>query len=44
MANITPVTMPSSSDFKPKGFWQKPEGITGMLFLGGIAEIGRAHV
>ena len=39
MANITPVTMPSSSDFKPKGFWQKPEGITGMLFLGGIAAI-----
>lgn len=24
------------SDHKPKSFWRKPEGVTGMLFLGGI--------
>jgi len=24
------------NDFTPKSFWQRPEGITGMLFLGGI--------
>ena len=23
-------------EFKPKSFWQRPEGVTGMLFMGGI--------
>ena len=23
-------------DFKPKSFWQRPEGITGALFMGGV--------
>lgn len=31
MSNITPVSTPSV-DFKPKTFWQRPEGITGTLF------------
>jgi len=26
-----------NNSFKPKSFWQKPEGKTGMLFMGGIA-------
>jgi hypothetical protein len=38
MANIVPVSNPSM-EFKPKTFWQKPEGVTGMLFMGGIAAI-----
>ncbi len=25
-----------NTDFKPKTFWQKPEGVTGAIFLGGI--------
>jgi hypothetical protein len=25
-----------SSDFKPKSFWQRPEGVTGMLFLSAL--------
>ncbi len=25
-----------SNEFKPKSFWQRPEGVTGMIFLGGI--------
>jgi len=29
-----------NSSFKPKSFWQKPEGKTGMLFMGGIAAGG----
>ena len=24
-------------NFKPKGFWQRPEGVTGFIFAGGIA-------
>ncbi len=35
MANITPVSTPSTN-FKPKSFWEKPEGVTGMLFMAGI--------
>ncbi len=35
MANITPVSTPST-DFRPKTFWQKPEGITGLIFGAGI--------
>lgn len=35
MSNITPVSTPSV-DFKPKTFWQRPEGITGTLFGAGI--------
>lgn len=35
MANITPVSTPTP-DFKPKSFWQKPEGVTGMIFMAGI--------
>jgi hypothetical protein len=35
MANITPVSTPSV-DFKPKTFWEKPEGITGTIFGAGI--------
>jgi hypothetical protein len=35
MANITPVSTPTP-DFKPKTFWQKPEGVTGMIFMAGI--------
>ena len=23
-------------DFKPKSFWQRPEGVTGAVFLGGL--------
>ena len=26
-----------SNDFKPKTFWQRPEGVTGLLFLAGLA-------
>jgi phage shock protein A len=36
MSDITPMT----GSFKPKGFWQRPEGITGALFLGGILLAG----
>lgn len=25
-----------SNEFKPKSFWQRPEGVTGMIFLAGI--------
>ena len=32
MANISP----STPDFKPKTFWQRPEGVTGTIFLIGI--------
>jgi hypothetical protein len=35
MSNITPVSTPSM-DFKPKSFWEKPEGVTGMIFMAGI--------
>ena len=35
MANITPVSTPSI-EFKPKTFWQRPEGITGLLFGTGL--------
>ncbi len=35
MANITPVST-STPNFRPKSFWEKPEGITGMLFMAGI--------
>ena len=35
MANITPVST-SSMEFKPKTFWQKPEGVTGLIFGAGI--------
>ena len=35
MANITPVSTPTT-DFKPKTFWQKPEGVTGLIFMAGI--------
>lgn len=28
--------MGDESTYKPKSFWQRPEGVTGMLFLGGI--------
>lgn len=35
MANITPVSTPTP-DFKPKSFWQKPEGVTGLIFMAGI--------
>ncbi|HNA42062.1 MAG TPA: hypothetical protein PLP81_08210, partial [Saprospiraceae bacterium] len=31
MASITPP-----SDFKPKTFWQRPEGVTGGIFMTGI--------
>jgi hypothetical protein len=32
MSNV----IPSSGDFKPKSFWQRPEGVTGALFMGGL--------
>jgi hypothetical protein len=35
MANITPVSTPTPQ-FKPKSFWQKPEGVTGLIFMTGI--------
>ncbi|MBL7817590.1 MAG: hypothetical protein JNL70_21470 [Saprospiraceae bacterium] len=35
MANITPVSTPTPQ-FKPKSFWEKPEGVTGMIFTAGI--------
>jgi predicted nucleic acid-binding Zn-ribbon protein len=35
MSNITPISTPSG-DFKPKTFWQKPEGVTGLIFMSGI--------
>ena len=35
MANITPVST-STPNFRPKSFWEKPEGITGLLFMAGI--------
>ncbi|NJN34409.1 MAG: hypothetical protein HC817_09325 [Saprospiraceae bacterium] len=35
MANITPVSTPTG-DFKPKSFWQKPEGVTGAIFMSGL--------
>ncbi len=35
MANITPVSTPTG-DFKPKSFWQKPEGVTGAIFMTGL--------
>lgn len=35
MANITPVSSPSTN-FRPKTFWQKPEGVTGLIFGAGI--------
>jgi hypothetical protein len=38
MSNITPVSTPNM-DFKPKSFWQKPEGVTGTIFLLGIGAI-----
>jgi hypothetical protein len=38
MSNITPVSTPNM-EFKPKSFWQKPEGVTGTLFLAGIAAV-----
>jgi len=28
--------MTTMQDFKPKSFWQRPEGVTGALFLGGV--------
>lgn len=28
--------MTTMQDFKPKSFWQRPEGVTGALFLGGL--------
>jgi hypothetical protein len=42
MSNITPVSTPSV-DFKPKTFWQKPEGVTGMIFAAG-AVIGGGYL
>ena len=33
MANITPVSVPTV-DYKPKTFWQRPEGVTGTIFMG----------
>jgi hypothetical protein len=33
--SITPVSTPTT-DFKPKTFWQKPEGVTGLIFMAGI--------
>lgn len=38
MSNITPISTPNM-EFKPKSFWQKPEGLTGGLFLAGIAAV-----
>ena len=35
MANITPVSTPTTN-FQPKSFWQKPEGVTGLIFMAGI--------
>mgnify|MGYP000016918787 CR=1 FL=1 len=35
MANITPVSTPSM-DIKPKSFWQRPEGVTGRIFMLGL--------
>ncbi len=35
MANITPVSTPTAQ-FKTKTFWQKPEGVTGLIFMAGI--------
>jgi hypothetical protein len=35
MANITPVSTPTT-EFKAKTFWQRPEGITGTIFMAGI--------
>ena len=35
MANITPVST-TNIEFKPKTFWQRPEGITGLLFGAGL--------
>ena len=35
MANITPVSTPTPQ-FKPKTFWEKPEGVTGLIFMAGI--------
>ena len=35
MANITPVSTPTPQ-FQPKTFWQRPEGVTGMIFMAGI--------
>ena len=35
MANITPVST-TNIEFKPKTFWQRPEGITGLLFGTGL--------
>jgi hypothetical protein len=35
MANITPVST-STPNFRPKSFWEKPEGITGLIFMAGI--------
>lgn len=28
--------MTTMQDFKPKSFWQRPEGVTGALFMGGL--------
>lgn len=39
MANITPVSTPVM-DIKPKSFWQRPEGVTGRIFMIGILGSG----
>ena len=39
MANITPVSVPTV-DYKPKTFWQRPEGVTGTIFMLGIFGVG----
>ena len=30
----------NKTEFKPKSFWQRPEGITGLLFLGALVAGG----
>ncbi|MEO0044276.1 MAG: hypothetical protein RL329_3724 [Bacteroidota bacterium] len=36
MSSITPIQQPDTSNFKIKSFWEKPEGVTGMLFMAAI--------
>ena len=38
MANITPVSTPTIPS-KPKTFWQRPEGVTGVIFMAGIGAL-----
>ena len=32
--------MDSNTDYKPKSFWKRPEGVTGAIFMGGIVVEG----